>query len=455
MKKFYSFLLALFFFNGLIAQTQNALDFDGIDDQVIVPNGGALISSGTGISLGMWVYPRNAAPGFPNFDCFGGFRNNLDADFYMIQIGPNTVEARFRNSVGTNYDIIFSGLLLNTWQHFVFMYDGSQTKLFHNGIEVGSSIASGSITNASETFYVGNGLYQGTEFTMDGKADEIVLFDRMMTAQEINCLYRGSVDTTASGLKLFYNCNQGVADGNNAGLTNLPGLSTQPAGTLANFALSGTGSNWVSGMNFIGTASGSFCQGDVFEYANVEYGVPGNFLVTIPGSGGCDSTVSLTITENLVDTAVSRNNTLLSTSGTADFYQWVNCASNYTSIVGANQASFNVTVDGSYAVIIIEGTCVDTSRCIAMSVEGLLDRMLPEAIKVYPVPANDVLVVEANAGRLDRIEILDPTGRLVLRKEENAGQKISLDVSELPSGFYLVNTYQKGLLKGVARFNKL
>jgi hypothetical protein len=50
---------------------------------------------------------------------------------------------------------------------------------------------------------------------------------------------------------------------------------------------------------------------------------------------------------------------------------------------------------------------------------------------------------------------LDPTGRLVLRKEENAGQKISLDVSELPSGFYLVNTYQKGLLKGVARFNKL
>ena len=249
MKKIFTFLLSLFLLQGVFAQNQNALDFDGIDDQVIVPNGASLITSGSGISLGMWVYPRNSAPGFPNLDCFGGIRNNVDADFYMIQISASSIEARFRNSSGINFDIVYNGLLLNTWQHFVFTYDGTATKLFHNGVEVSSVSANGSINNSSETLYIGNGLYQGTEFTMDGKADEVVLFDRAVTQQEVNCFYRGSVDTTLSGLKLYYNCNQGIADGNNAGLTTLNGLSGQPAGTLANFALSGTGSNWVSGMN--------------------------------------------------------------------------------------------------------------------------------------------------------------------------------------------------------------
>ena len=69
------FCLAL----GINVQGQNALDFDGIDDFVIVPNASSLITTGTGISFGLWVYPRNVAPAFPNFDSFGGFRNNTDA----------------------------------------------------------------------------------------------------------------------------------------------------------------------------------------------------------------------------------------------------------------------------------------------------------------------------------------------------------------------------------------
>jgi hypothetical protein len=124
MKKHITFLTLFFLTINFSAYSQNALDFDGIDDVVLVPNASSLVTSGTGISFGLWVYPRNTSPAFPNFDSFGGFRNNNDADFYIIQIGANTIEARFRNSIGINFDITYSGLILNAWQHFVFTYDG-------------------------------------------------------------------------------------------------------------------------------------------------------------------------------------------------------------------------------------------------------------------------------------------------------------------------------------------
>ena len=65
------------------AQTQNALDFDGVDDQVIVSNAGSLVTGSTAYSMTLWVKPRNANPVFPDFDGFAGFRDDVGADFYI------------------------------------------------------------------------------------------------------------------------------------------------------------------------------------------------------------------------------------------------------------------------------------------------------------------------------------------------------------------------------------
>ena len=67
-----------------LAQTQNALDFDGVDDEVIVPGGASLVAGATNMSLTCWVYPTNASPAYPNFDGIAGFRNDVDADFYLF-----------------------------------------------------------------------------------------------------------------------------------------------------------------------------------------------------------------------------------------------------------------------------------------------------------------------------------------------------------------------------------
>jgi len=117
MKKIYAFVIVLLiysFTNSVSAQSQNAIDFDGLDDQVVSVNASSLIANSSQISLSFWVYPRNPVPGFPDFDGLAGFRDNTVADFYVLQYSSTAVEARFRNSAGINFDILSQGLQLNT-----------------------------------------------------------------------------------------------------------------------------------------------------------------------------------------------------------------------------------------------------------------------------------------------------------------------------------------------------
>ena len=114
------------------AQSENALFFDNIDDQVVVASGSSAIAGSTAMSLTMWVNPQNPFPAFPDFDGFAGIRNNADADFYMLHLNTTEVEARFRNSTGVNYDVVASGITLNTWQHLAMTYDGTTLKTYKN-----------------------------------------------------------------------------------------------------------------------------------------------------------------------------------------------------------------------------------------------------------------------------------------------------------------------------------
>ncbi len=76
----FSFLLPLL----ASAQTQNALDLDGVNDEVTVANASALIANGTGFSLTSWLYPTQST-NCPNMDSVPGFRDNASCYFYLLQ----------------------------------------------------------------------------------------------------------------------------------------------------------------------------------------------------------------------------------------------------------------------------------------------------------------------------------------------------------------------------------
>lgn len=426
---------------SLFAQTSNALHFDNTDDEVIVPNASARIAGSSQLSLSFWVNPTNAAPTFPDYDGFAGIRNNVDADFYIVQLTATQVEARFRNAAGVNVDILYNGLLLNTWQHFALVYNGSEFVLYHNGVQVGNTSASGTITNTNEALYIGNLLFGTYNYWMQGSLDEVSLWNRALTPAEVRCIYLSSVDVTAIGLQLYYQFDQGIAGGNNAGVTTLIDGMGNINGTLYNFALNGALSNWVEGADTRVPVSAVLCRGEVFTFGTQTLDEPGEYTETFPGASGCDSTVALTLSW-AIDTSLQQTGPVLIANQAGASYTWVDCQNGYMAIPGEVGPSFTAGSDGFYAVVLDNGNCIDTSSCYEVLVSGLATTRNGRAITLFPNPTSGTIHLSAALPGA-QLSVCDLQGRVVYSKVPEAEER-SFDLSGLPAGSYQVVIVQKG-----------
>ena len=167
-----------------IAQTDYELAFNSATlDYVEMTNASTVIANKTAFSMSCWVYPEANT----NHGGIMGFRNNTDADFYLLQMqNTNTIEARFRNSSGIKFDVLGGNLLdIGQWQHLAFTYDGSYIRLYKNGIIVDSTAANGTITQTTQSFNLGMLDYQGSAFHLNGRLDEIRLWDVALSTNEI------------------------------------------------------------------------------------------------------------------------------------------------------------------------------------------------------------------------------------------------------------------------------
>lgn len=215
------------------AQTDYDLAFNASTlDYVEMPNASSLIANSTTFSMSGWVYPQANPTAHSGIL---GFRNNLDADFYLLQLQNSTnVEARFRNSAGTNFDIVGSNLLdLNQWQHLAFTYDGSNIYLYKDGVLISSTPANGTITQFSQSFKIGALDWSGTGFYMNGSLDEIRLWNTTLSQTTISTWMCAEVTATHpdyNSLAGYWRLNDGVGttatdlsiNGNNGTLNNNP-----------------------------------------------------------------------------------------------------------------------------------------------------------------------------------------------------------------------------------------
>ena len=295
---------------------QNALHFDGTNDFVSVPNASNLIAN-QNLSLSFWVYPTNPSPNFPNFDGFAGFRNNTNADFYILHLNTSSVEARFRNSSGVNYDIVFSGVVLNAWNHFAMTYDGSTLTLYHNGVSVGTQVASGNITGTAETLYLGNLPFQGSNFYLNGQLDDACLWSKSLSSTEISTLYNAcSVNLNATGLELCYEFNQGTANGNNTSITSFLDSKGNINGVQNGFAMTGSTSNFIAySNNAVTSINASICSGTYTSPNGNILSTTGIYRDTIAGGSfnGCDSII-------ITNLAVGNNSTTTINPISCGFY---------------------------------------------------------------------------------------------------------------------------------------
>jgi hypothetical protein len=159
---------------------------------------------------------------------------------------------------------------------------------------------------------------------------------------------------------------------------------------------------------------------------------------------GCDSIVTLNLTIDTVNTSVIINviggppfSTQLSAQQVGATYQWLNCPS-MSIISGETGQDYAIPANGDYAVIVSNGTCIDTSACVTITGVGILENDFEAEFLLYPNPASDYLKVDFGiAFNNGDLKIMNGIGQIVYTETVNASQTV-INTAELANGVYHV-----------------
>jgi hypothetical protein len=158
-----------------------ALNFDSINDHILVPNSTSLNITGP-ITMSAWIKPNS----------FG--QNNFGR--IVHKDGVNGYIFSLNNSSITNGLLFYSGgvnastsnvITLNRWQHVASVFNGSTVTLYVNGIAV-STQAQPALT--ASTASLGIGIRPADSLRgFDGIIDEVRIYNRALSDSEMKQLY--------------------------------------------------------------------------------------------------------------------------------------------------------------------------------------------------------------------------------------------------------------------------
>ena len=166
------------------------------------------------------------------------------------------------------------------------------------------------------------------------------------------------------------------------------------------------------------------------------YTSSGNYIQILDNAEGCDSLIRLNIVISNLQAEIIKEDTILkATTGEAS-YQWINCITGLP-VSGETSQTFIDPQPGSYAVIISDGICTDTSDCVVISATADYNSIASFDIK--PNPANEgVWIVSQALGHSARMKIMDITGKSIMVNENINPNTHYLDTSLLLPGIYII-----------------
>lgn len=309
MKKYFLFVCSaiLLLEFGFAQNAGNALHFDGTNDYVSAPLPSVFNNIPTNsFTIEAWVYPQGntfsrivfAQQNTSNFVSFGVSNSNT-VYFYVI-------------SSGSNYSVVTTNALpTNQWTHVAARWipGSNSTEVLFNGVLQAAVPGGTSSTGNSSVMTIG-ARSDGTTQFFTGMLDEL----RIWNSARTNCQIAGNMNSTLlgtePGLSAYYKFNQGNAGANNAGITNLPDLSSGGSnGTLQNFALNGMQSNWLASgatisqtgisPGFTSSQTVSLCSGSDYTFpdgsteTNITSGLV--HVSNLLSVASCDSLVTTTV----------------------------------------------------------------------------------------------------------------------------------------------------------------
>lgn len=181
----------------------------------------------------------------------------------------------------------------------------------------------------------------------------------------------------------------------------------------------------------IGCESFTWIDGNTYTSSNT------NATWIIPNAEGCDSIITLDlviVNLDLTTTASVSNNvyTISSNHANATAYQWIDCNTG-SEIPGETGQDFTVTSNGSYAVILTDVICSDTSDCIIID-DLDLENLALFSVQLAPNPTTDGFVTIQSESMIQSVHLKNLLGAEIrVPLQGNV-----LDVRSLRSGHYFV-----------------
>ena len=183
----------------------NALDFDGVDDQVAIPS----FEKGPNLSIEFWIKFKSFPTG--QFDNLIGDGEGIN-DFYRM-IYRTADQQKIRTHIKTT-DGLYSfdsetDLSTNEWSHICVTTDGTNLRLFINGVEDTNSPLgyTGTPVNTDNPIYIGKD-GRGAP-PPDAIIDEVRTWNVASTAQQIRENMHKTLSGTESGLMCYWQLNDG------------------------------------------------------------------------------------------------------------------------------------------------------------------------------------------------------------------------------------------------------
>lgn len=335
--------------SGLYAQ--NCLNFDGVDDRVNCGNGSSLQFSGSTFSVEAWIYPTFFSKNVYENNIVVKEDNSIDAGF-MLRTGDGG-KLNFAigdGSGGWNELTSATAILsLNQWQHVAGTYDGRQMRIFLDGKQIDSLSYSGSIGVSGVDMTIGDHNNYSRPFY--GHIDEVRVWDSYRTPRQISDNYKQEFCSAQKGLVAYYKFNQGTAGGSNSAVTTLKDLSGNGnTGTLDNFALTGTGSNWVTGMslsvgNSTTNTSVTRCNSYTSPSKKYTWTSSGTYTDTVKNIMDCDSILKINLTIHKSTSSVLNVTACKSYISPSKKFVWTRSGKYYDKLVNSKGCDSNITVN--------------------------------------------------------------------------------------------------------------
>ncbi len=223
-----------------VQEDASALAFDGYEDYVSI---GDLPLTGA-FTIEAWVKPSEKTDFSTILSNKTGGGENPGYTF-SINTYNNSDRKLMLETYGEGAETNNAVITWGVWQHIAVTSNGTTAKFYVNGLEQFATENSVSLATSNNPTNIGDFYNYGGNGKYYGGMDELRVWNYAKTQNQIQDQMECAVDATETGLIAYYQFNQGIANGDNTGISSLD-ASVGNNGTFSNFALIGSEGNFIT-----------------------------------------------------------------------------------------------------------------------------------------------------------------------------------------------------------------